>query len=156
MTFDGHAYCFPSLMGSGGFSTPEELRRHLQPVWRARDRAPGDNSGLIDLDRWPGLDALKEARFRAAGGGCFEWTVNGEDYVKQYLPPSVNDMSYGPERLVAEMDYAGVDRALLHRTPYLGIGNPFIADCFDRNCASKLGGSASRWPSASWSFAPEA
>ena len=26
------------------------------------------------------------------------------------------------------MDYAGVDWALLHRTPYLGIGNDFIAD----------------------------
>ena len=137
MIFDGHSYCFPSLSGSGGFSTPEELRRHLQqaiathyqPVWRAGDRASGDNTGLIDLDRWPRLDSLKEARFRAAGGGRFEWTVNGEDYVKQYLPPSVNDMSYGPERLVAEMVYAGVDRALLHRTPYLGIGNAFIAEC---------------------------
>ena len=27
------------------------------------------------------------------------------------------------------MDYAGVDMALLHRTPYLGIGNDFIAHC---------------------------
>ena len=27
------------------------------------------------------------------------------------------------------MDYAGVDMALLHRTPYLGIGNDFIAEC---------------------------
>ena len=30
------------------------------------------------------------------------------------------------------MDYAGVSRALLHRTPYLGIGNDFIADCVAR------------------------
>ena len=41
-------------------------------------------------------------------------------------------MSYPPDRLVAEMDYAGVSRALLHRTPYLGIGNDFIADCVAR------------------------
>ena len=38
-------------------------------------------------------------------------------------------MSYPPDRLIAEMDYAGVDRALLHRTPYLGIGNEFIGNC---------------------------
>ena len=30
-----------------------------------------------------------------------------------WLPPSVVDMSYPAARLVAEMDYAGVDRALL-------------------------------------------
>ena len=141
MIFDGHAYCFPSLRGDGGFLDPEQFRRHLQqaiathhqPVWRARDRTPGDNSGLIDLtNNWPSLDALKEAQFRAAENGRFEWTVDGEEYVKQYIPPSVIDMSYPPERLVAEMDYAGVDKALLHRTPYLGIGNEFTAECVRR------------------------
>ena len=140
MIFDGHAYCFPSLRGAGGFSTPEELRRHLQQamathyqaVWRARDRAPGDNSALIDQANWPSLDSLKEAGFRAASDGRFQWTVDGEDYVKQYLPPSIADMSYPAERLVAEMDYAGVEMALLHRTPYLGMGNDFIADCVRR------------------------
>ena len=38
-------------------------------------------------------------------------------------------MSYDADRTVAEMDYAGVDWALLHRTPYLGIDNDFFADC---------------------------
>jgi predicted TIM-barrel fold metal-dependent hydrolase len=137
MIFDGHAYTFPSLKGTGGFQDPDQLRRHLQqamathpqPAWRLRDRAPGDNSGLIDLDDPSVLSALKEARFRTAGLGRFEWTVDGEDYGKQYFPPSIDDMAYAAEKLVAEMDYAGVDKALLHRTPYLGIGNDFIADC---------------------------
>ena len=73
--------------------------------------------------------SLKDAGFRAAGYGRFEWTVENEEYVKQYLPPSVMDMSYRAENLVAEMDYAGVDMALLHRTPYLGLSNEFIAGC---------------------------
>jgi predicted TIM-barrel fold metal-dependent hydrolase len=140
MIFDGHAYCFPSLLGPAGFSSKEVLWRHLQhamathfqPVWRSRDRAPGDNIGLIDRSNWSSLEGLKEAHFRAAGLGRFEWTVDGEDYVKQYFPPSITDMSYSAESLVAEMDYAGVDRALLHRTPYLGIGNDFTADCVQR------------------------
>lgn len=137
MIFDGHAYCFPSMSGSGGFTEPETFRRHLQqamathfqPAWRVRDRARADASGLIDMSNWTSLDALKDASFRAAKNGRFEWTVEGEDLFKQYFPPSVADMAYPADRLVAEMDYAGVDRALLHRTPYLGIGNDFIADC---------------------------
>ena len=140
MIFDGHAYCFPSLNGAGGFTDPESLRRHLQqcmanhhqPAWRVPDRGPADTSGLIDLHRWWSLDALKQADFRAASHGRFEWTVDGVDYVKQYLPPSITDMSYPAEWLVAEMDYAGVDMALLHRIPYLGVGNDFIAECVQR------------------------
>ena len=27
MIFDGHAYCFPSLRGDGGFDDPDTLRR---------------------------------------------------------------------------------------------------------------------------------
>lgn len=137
MIFDGHAYCFPSLKGDGGFGDPNTLRRHLQhamanhhaQVRRMRDGAPGDNSGLIDPSPGTGLESLKEAGFRAAHHGRFEWAEGGEGYFKQYLPPSIADMAYPPERLIAEMDYAGVDWALLHRTPYLGVGNDFIAGC---------------------------
>ncbi len=140
MIYDGHAYCFPDLHGDGGFSDPDRFRKHLQlgiahhfqPVWRKRDRAPADSSGLADPSVHWSFDALEDVDFRAAGYGRFEWTVDGEDYVKQYIPPSVTDMSYPAESLVAEMDYAGVDMALLHRTPYLGIGNEFVAGCVRR------------------------
>ena len=140
MIYDGHAYCFPDLRGDGGFADPRQFQRHLQlgiarhfqPVWRKRDRAPADDSGLADPSAGWSFDALKDVGFRAAGHGRFEWTVDGEVFVKQYMPPSVADMSYPAESLVAEMDYAGVDMALLHRTPYLGIGNEFIADCVRR------------------------
>ena len=137
MIYDGHAYCFPDLRGSAGFDDPNQFRRHLQlgiarhfqPVWRSKDRVPADSSGLADEDGGWDFGALKDAQFHAAGFGRFEWTVDGEKYVKQYMPPSVAEMSYSAEALVAEMDYAGVDMAMLHRTPYLGIGNDFIADC---------------------------
>ena len=140
MIFDRHAYCFPSLRGSAGFSDPHQLRRHLQlaisgnqqPVWRVRDRATGDNEALIDASNRYELKGVRDSDFHAAENGRFEWTVDGEVYTKQYLPPQITDMSYPPDRLVAEMDYAGVERALLHRTPYLGIGNDFIADCVKR------------------------
>ena len=137
MIYDGHAYCFPDLRGDGGFNDRDEFRKHLQlgiashfqPVWRSRDRVSADNSGLIDTRSDRGFDSLKDVQFRAASHGRFEWTIDGDDYVKQYTPPSLRDMTYDADDLVAEMDYAGVDMALLHRTPYLGIGNEFIADC---------------------------
>ena len=140
MIYDGHAYCFPDLRGNGGFADPEQFRRHLQlgmarhfqPVWRKRDRAPADESGIADPDGGWDLGSLREAGFRPTSYGRFEWAADGEEYVKQYLPPSVAEMAYHAEALVAEMDYAGVDMALLHRTPYLGIGNEFVADCCRR------------------------
>ena len=137
MVYDGHAYCFRDQRGDGGFEDPKEFRHHLQlgmayhfqPAWRARDMAPADSSGLLDPDRPWSFAGLKDADFRAAGHGRFEWTVDGEDFFKQVMPPSVTDMTYPADRLVAEMDYAGVDMALLHRSPYLGISNDFIGDC---------------------------
>lgn len=140
MIYDGHAYCFPDLRGKAGFDDRDQFRKHLQlgiarhfqPVWRARDRTPADAGGLADPDGGWDFAALKDAQFRAAGHGRFEWTVDGETYVKQYMPPSVIDMGYSAESLVAEMDYAGVDMAMIHRTPYLGIGNDFTAECCRR------------------------
>ena len=97
MIFDGHAYCFPPMGGDGGFADAEDFRRHLQqamathfqPVWRARDLAPGDADALIDFANWPSLDALKPSDFHAASNGRFEWTSDGERYFKQYFPPSI-------------------------------------------------------------------
>lgn len=140
MIFDGHAYCFPSLKGNGGFDHSKQLNRHLQhcmanhhqPTWQAANRSVADESGLINPSTWWDLESLKNAEFHPTSHGRFEWTVGGVRYVKQYLPPSIIDMAYGADQLIAEMDYAGVDKALLHRIPYLGIGNDFIASCVTR------------------------
>ena len=142
MIYDGHAYCVPDLNGDGGFADPTEFRRHVRlagagmghtrPLWRARDREPVDTSAMADLSKGWTFDSLKEADFRLPGFGRVEWSADGEDYVKQLMPPSVADMSYSAEQLVAEMDYAGVDMAMLHRTVYLGIGNDFIAAAVGR------------------------
>ncbi len=140
MIYDGHAYCFPGPAAHGGFVDPQEFWRHLQlfmanrvqPCWRQRDRAPADASGLVDPSRPWNFAGLRDAQFRAGAHGRVEWVVDGEEYVKQVLPPWVNDFAYPPEVLVAEMDYAGVDRALLHRTPYMGLADEFIAECTRR------------------------
>jgi hypothetical protein len=138
--FDGHAYCFPDVRGLMGFPTPEVkhihvqksmANHHVQP-WLIRDHSPGSTSTLMDDSRWPDDDAIRDVNFRPTTHGRYEWTVDGEDYVKQYFPPSITDMGYPPENLIAEMDYANVTGTLLHRNPYLGIGNDFIADCVQK------------------------
>ena len=140
MIYDGHAYCIPSPDQHGGFDDPAAWHRilklalathRMQPVWRKSDLTPSDSSGLADPSR-EGFDGLTDTEFRIASHGRIEWTVDGVDYVKQVLPPWTADFSSSPESLVAEMDYANVDHALLHRTPYMGISNEFIADCARR------------------------
>ena len=136
MIYDGHAYIFPDVRGDGGFSKRAEYQQHLQlaiashfqGVFRKQDRKTADNSGLIDSSKPRGFEALKDANFQATEFGRFEWESNGEEYVKQYMPPSVVDMTFTAHDLVAEMDYAQVERALIHRTPYLGIDEEFIAN----------------------------
>ena len=141
MIYDGHAYCIQPPEQHGGFEDPEEFWRYLQlfmatarqqPVWRKRDGKPADSSGLVNPARPWSFDALREARFRIGDHGKVEWTVDGEDYVKQVLPPWVRNLTFTPESLIAEMDYAGVDMSLLHRTPYMSKSNEYIADCVRR------------------------
>ena len=140
MIIDGHAYCFPPLGEANGFpSAAEHLRYvqremadHHQPVWRLRDRARvGDNSMLADPDDGT-LAGLRDVAFRSGGHGRLVWTVDGEDYAKQYLPPYMSDLSHSPETMVAQMDYTGVDRAVLHTNPIMGLLNDYLGDCVRR------------------------
>ena len=137
MIFDGHAYCFPDVRGDLGFSSPEAQRihvqkgmasHHIQP-WRVSDRSLGRTSDLLDAEKWPDDAAALDVNFRPTKHGRYEWTIDGVDYVKQYFPPAITDMAYPADKLIAEMDYANVSGALLHRNPYLGMGNSFILDC---------------------------
>lgn len=140
MIIDGHAYCFPPLGEANGFPTAEEHLRYLQrimadhhqPVWRLHDRVQtGDSSLLVDPDD-DCLTGVKEGVDFRCDHGRFVWTVDGVDYAKQYLPPYLVDLSHSADTLVAQMDYVGVDRALLHVNPIMGFLNDYHADCVQR------------------------
>jgi len=55
------------------------------------------------------------------------WTVDGEDYTKQLLPPNITEFSVGAA--IAEMDYAGIDWALIHTDAMLTRDVTYIASC---------------------------
>ncbi len=131
MIIDGHAYCFPPRDEAAGYSSVEEkwlefqreMSGHHQPVWRVRDRAPADNSTLID----PVTRELHDVQF-TVHRNRITWDYEGETYTKQYYPPMLYRGDAPAELLVTEMDYAGVDIALLHTSTQLGRLNDYLAD----------------------------
>ena len=137
MIIDSHAYCFQPGTHSAGFSTPAEHLAwiqtaqglHHQPAWRVNDRTPASSAGLgeghpNDSSNLPNVDfRIDNERGRVV------WTIDGEDRSKQFYPPNLRNLEYTPHSLIAEMDYAGVDHALLHTNPMLGRDTTFLAEC---------------------------
>ena len=134
---DSHAYCFPPGDDPAGYSTLAERLAwlqisqglHHQPTWRVRDRAPAppQELGRETPSDWSGLP---DVDFRVdRQRGRVVWTLDGEDYTKQFFPPALGDLEFTPHSLIAEMDYAGVDVALIHTNPMLGRDSAFLAEC---------------------------
>lgn len=140
MIVDGHAYCFePADAPAGHASGAEHLSwlqlwyaKHHQPALRLRDRAPGDAAVLNPSGAWDptGLPDLEFRADRAAGRML--WEHGSDTYTKYSFPPNLRNLEFTPESLISEMDYAGVDIALLHTDPMLGRGSEFQAECVRR------------------------
>ncbi|MDP7236394.1 MAG: amidohydrolase family protein [Candidatus Latescibacteria bacterium] len=137
MIVDSHAYCFQPGDSPAGFARVEDRlmwiqsgqAAHHQPAWRVRDRAPASSEGLGPQDR-SGWSVLPDVDFRIDHEkGRVAWTIYGEEYTKQFYPPNLRNLAFTPHSLIAEMDYAGVDRALLHTNPMLGRDCAFLAAC---------------------------
>ena len=137
MIVDSHVYCFQPGDHPAGFAEVEEhlmwiqasQPAHHQPAWRTRDRAPVSSSPLApeNLEKW---NRLPDVNFRIdREKGRVVWTVDGEDCTKQFYPPNLRNLEFTPHSLIAEMDYAGVDRAIIHTNPMLGRDSAFLAEC---------------------------
>jgi predicted TIM-barrel fold metal-dependent hydrolase len=137
MIVDSHVYVFePADSPAGHASGREHLRwgqaayaGHHQPAFRTRDRATSDSSVLA-----PGgssdIDAMPDKGFRFDHlRGRFVWDHDGEEHTKQYFPPNVLGGEFTPYSMIAEMDYAGVDVALIHTDPMLVRGSDYLSEC---------------------------
>ncbi len=137
MIIDSHAYCFPPGDTKAGYADAREHLRwmqaehavHHQPAWRVRDRAPASSEAIAPAS--PGdWSTLPDVDFRVDRiHGRVVWTIDGEDCTKQFYPPHLRNLEYTPDGLIAEMDYAGVDAALLHTNPMLNRDSAFQAEC---------------------------
>ena len=139
MIIDSHAHAFPPMGGPSGHRTTREHMRyvqhlimnHHQPV-----RSLADNSIVTRQTLYDGKDlslsGLIEVDFRGGGYGRLTWTAGGKDYYKQYLPPTLTRLAAPPELMLAQMDYAGVDKAVFQTGHLYGRLNRFLADAVKR------------------------
>jgi predicted TIM-barrel fold metal-dependent hydrolase len=141
MILDSHVYCFVSPDQPAGHPSAEAHLRevqvfhalHHQPVWRTRDRATSDAGRLLDPTDDEPLRVDAGAAFRVdQTHHRMSWTIDGDDHTKQIYPPNLHDVAFGPGSCIAEMDYAGVDAALLHVDRALGLDVAYLADCVRR------------------------
>ena len=137
MIIDSHAYCFLPADDPRGYGTAGEHLRsvqashalHHQPAWRVRDRGEAESTvlapeGIRDLSALPDVDFRVDHQ-----QGRVIWTIDGEDYTKQFYPPNLRHLEFTPHSLISEMDFADVDGALLHVDPMLVRDSSFVAEC---------------------------
>ena len=136
MIVDSHVYTFLPADDPRGYSSVEEHMarvqasnaRHHQPALRLSDRAPSSSmvlnpEGAYDLDGLPDLDFRLDRE-----AGRVVWTVDGEDHTKHYYPPNLRNLEFTPHSLIGEMDYAGVDVALVHTDAMLVRDSGYLAE----------------------------
>lgn len=136
MIIDSHAYCFTAPDTPAGHASAEahlalwqvQTALHHQPAFRARDRRRGDSRLLLAPTLEDPLRLAIDRNFRVDPVlNRLTWTVDGDDYAKQQLPPNV--VAFSAAALVAEMDHAEVDWALLHTDTTLSRDVAFLAQC---------------------------
>ena len=138
MIVDSHVYCFVAPDEPAGH--PDAATHlgevqvfhalHHQPAWRTRDRAPSDARRLLDPTPDDPLRPAADVDFRVdRTHHRLTWTLDGEDHAKQIYPPNLHDAAFGPGSCIGEMDYAGVDVALIHVDRALGLDVAYLADC---------------------------
>ena len=131
--FDSHAHCFPPLAEDRGHTAERlgehqyHVRFHKQGIRRADDDSPVAEpllSGKAD-----GVSFLPDVDFRIGRFGRLEFTHDGEEYYIQWMPPTMWEMESPPEYIVAQMDYAGVDRAIIQHDRIYGHLDDYLAEC---------------------------
>jgi predicted TIM-barrel fold metal-dependent hydrolase len=136
---DNHAHVFPPMRGASGYPSADEHLAVLQyafafsnhPARRVADGAQMPPSALWDWERgWP--DGRVDVGFRIGSYGRVEWEQDGVGYYRQYQSPLLHDMASPPDLLVAMMDAAGVDMAVLQNDRNYGRLNDEIADAVRR------------------------
>lgn len=139
MIVDGHAHAFPYLGGASGFPSAEYHTKLLQRHFTTHPqggRRVGDNQIVPEAALWdgvtPGFEGLLDVGFHVGEFGRFEWERDGVAYYIQWLPPHLEGNEARPERMLAQMQYLGVDRALLQRGLMYGIIDEYIAEIVRR------------------------
>lgn len=134
MIIDCHAHVFQNWEGACGLPSSEIHRRYMQKVqtrtsakvFRARDGKAFSGALLFQEgeNSWSGL---KDVNFRVGNFGRLDFTIDGEDFHSQYMPPGMQQIVAPPELMLAQMLYAGVDHSVLQAGWGYGAMNDYNA-----------------------------
>ena len=130
---DAHSHIFPRL-GSQTKGIDPNLRlkfwqfhfREWNNFWRKED-GKHTSTQFLQFDS-NDIDDMPEVDFRLTNYGQAEITVAGTDYVMQFYPPSLVNNEAPPQRMVAEMNQAGVDMGVLQCDHVYGDLDEYFAD----------------------------
>ncbi|MCL0099633.1 amidohydrolase [Dehalococcoidia bacterium] len=137
MIIDSHVYTFLSMDDPRGYgSGVEHVARvqashagHHQPAIRLSDLTRSESS-VLNPENEHDWDRLPDVNFRLDKDvGRVVWTVDEEDYTKHYFPPNLRNLEFSVHSLIGEMDYAGVDVALIHTDPMLVRDSSYLSEC---------------------------
>lgn len=134
---DAHYHIFPRL-GSQPRGIPPALRlkfwqyhsREWSDFWRT-DTGQHVAERLLEFGSHSIAD-MPDVGFRLTDHGQAEITVDGVSYRLQIYPPSLTNNEATPERMVAEMDLAGVDAGVLQSDHVYGDLNEYYAEACAR------------------------
>lgn len=139
MIIDAHAHAFPRLSdgkrADSQVSTLLYLQKFVSDSPSQAVRRGRDDAVVADRSRWAvwdadssGLDGALDVSFRVGRYGRLEWTKDGEDYYLNLYGPTLQDMTAPPAYILAEMDYAGVSKAVLQNAWLYGHLNDYFAE----------------------------
>jgi predicted TIM-barrel fold metal-dependent hydrolase len=138
MIIDGHAHAFPSLHTHVGYASAQEHMRAAQvhvvaPSQPVIDTATGGvvTEPTLSDGRGFGWSNLVDVNLRWGSYGRMEWTRGGKEYHLQMFAPTF-PVSLEPEKMLALMDDAGVDRAMLHNAHMYGMLNDYLGEVVRR------------------------
>ncbi|MBO6728038.1 MAG: amidohydrolase family protein [Rhizobiaceae bacterium] len=125
---DCHAHIFPPAAGAAGFPDAATHLLHQQRAMHMHGNQPyrrrSDNSVVTERPLWcpsdPSPSGRRNVEFRVGTHGRYEWTVDGEDQYVQFLAPWMDNLEMSAETLLAYMNYAGVETAILQNEHIYG------------------------------------
>jgi predicted TIM-barrel fold metal-dependent hydrolase len=135
MIIDVHAHAFPYVGDKGMYGSVEQHLHHLQlnmAIHPQGARRFHDNIQAAEPTLWdgkiPGSGGLLEVGFRVGRFGRFEWEKDGDVYYIQFFPPTLDNMVATPERMLAQMQYVGVNRTVLQFAKLYGITYEYMSE----------------------------
>jgi len=138
LVIDAHYHIFRRFATGSGEASAALARKlwqyHLRDFtdyWRKSDGVRV-NEPLLDFPS-DDINAMPDVNFRFGRYGQAEITVEGVDYLMQFYPPNLENLEATPERMVAEMDVAGVDIGVLQSDHVYGANiNEYYAEALRR------------------------